>query len=156
MNGPVPRARSLSREVGTVRRAASLLPIRVVRGSSARGPILIVEDNDETRDAMVRILALRGFWSVTAGDGAAALHYLRSAPNPAVIVLDIRMPVMDGTTLRAKLAANPEWAAIPIVVFSAALPEQPLTDVVASIRKGSADPDVLLAAIDRAAGRSDE
>jgi CheY-like chemotaxis protein len=115
-----------------------------------RGPVLVVEDNDETRAAVVRILAIKGVPSVAASDGYEALDYLRSGGTASVIVLDLRMPLMDGLAVRRELAANPAWARIPIVVFSAVLPDAPIPGVVASVHKGTDDPDVLLDAIARA------
>lgn len=113
--------------------------------AEARGPILLVDDNAETRQVLERILAMKGYPSVTARSGEEALAYLRGGGRPSAIVLDIRMPGMDGTSVRAALAADPALAGIPVVVFTAD-PEVTLPDVVANVRKAS-DPDILLDAI---------
>jgi len=121
---------------------------------SSSGPVLVVEDNHETRDALRRILAMRGLSSVEAADGFEALDYLRNGGTAAAIVLDLRMPMMDGFAVRAELAANPTWARIPIIVYSAAMPEVPISGVFASVHKGTDDPDVLLKAIAACLDRS--
>jgi CheY-like chemotaxis protein len=110
-----------------------------------RGPILIVEDNDATREALDAVLRCKGYETATADDGLDALAYLRAGGDPSVIVLDLRMPNMDGVALQRALRADPRWATIPVVVFSGLLPTEP-DGLTAVVPKG-ASPDVLLAAI---------
>ena len=117
------------------------------------GPILIVEDNAETRDVLQRVLAIRGYGTVTADDGIDALAYLRGGGVPSVIVLDMRMPNMDGHAFQRALKADRRWATIPIVIFSAFPPDDP-GDALGVVRKGSADPDALLSLIARAYERA--
>ena len=81
--------------------------------------ILVVEDEDESRQALMQILELEGFSTVGASNGAEAMDYLRTSSRPCLIVLDWNMPVMNGRQLRAELRQVEELAIIPVVVVSA-------------------------------------
>ena len=111
-------------------------------------PVLIVEDNDETRNVLQRLLELRGYATATADDGQAALDYLRSGKAACLIMLDLRMPVMDGWTLMRELQSDPALPQIPVVAFSANV-EGDVPGAVATIRKAAVDPEVMLDIIDR-------
>ena len=109
------------------------------------GPILIVEDNGDTRGALERILGISGYAYVSTGGARAALDYLDGGGTAAAIVLDLQMPGMDGRQFLDALRTNPAWARIPVIVFSC--DPSRADDVAARVRKGSDDPDVLLAAL---------
>lgn len=80
---------------------------------------LVVEDDPSVRAWLVRQLGADG-WSVrTAGDGREALAIMEVAP-PDLVLLDLLMPEMDGFELVAACRGRPEFAAIPIVVLTAA------------------------------------
>jgi len=81
--------------------------------------ILVVEDNDSQRESLGRLLATRGHEVAVVPDGARALEYLRDAPLPGLVLLDIDMPVMNGIELRKRMLQNPDWAAIPVIITSA-------------------------------------
>lgn len=81
--------------------------------------ILVVEDEEESRQALMQILELEGFSTVGASNGAEAMDYLRTSSRPCLIVLDLNMPVMNGRQLRAELRQVEELAIIPVVVVSA-------------------------------------
>jgi CheY-like chemotaxis protein len=69
---------------------------------------------------MARFLAFEGFAVVEAANGHEALTYLRSGKGASVIVLDLRMPVMDGWEFRREQRRDPELNRIPVVVLSGA------------------------------------
>ena len=98
------------------------------------------------------MLQMKGHDTVMAEDGLDALSYLRSGAEPSVIVLDVRMPNMDGMSFQRTLRADPRWASIPVVIYSAYPPTNP-EGAVAIIPKGSSSPDVLLGAVAAASGR---
>jgi CheY-like chemotaxis protein len=84
------------------------------------GPhILVVEDDEDTREAMVALLQMKGYYAVPAGNGKQALEYLNQAPVPDLIILDLWMPVMDGWQFRAEQTRNPQLAHIPVIVVTA-------------------------------------
>lgn len=120
---------------------------------SSQVVVLVVEDNDETRGVLTRILLLRGYEVLAADDGVDALSYLRAGSMPSVIVLDMRMPNMDGYAFQRALKADPRWADIPVIIFSAFPPDDP-GDAIGVVRKGSADPDALLALVVRASEKT--
>jgi CheY-like chemotaxis protein len=80
--------------------------------------ILVVDDDPNLQRVITRFLALDGFQSVVAGNGQEALTYLRSGGIANVILLDLRMPVMDGWTFRREQRDDPDIAGIPVVVLS--------------------------------------
>jgi len=81
--------------------------------------ILVVEDEDESRQALVEILDFYGFQAVGVANGAEAMDYLRVSETPPLIILDLLMPVMSGSRLRAALLQAPDLANIPVIVVSA-------------------------------------
>jgi CheY-like chemotaxis protein len=82
--------------------------------------ILVVDDDRDIRDTLVELLTEHGFPALGAGNGAEALEVLRTtAPPPALILLDLMMPVMDGREFRDRQLENPAWAEIPVIVVSA-------------------------------------
>ncbi len=85
---------------------------------AARGPVLVVEDDPDLAALMEMILGEAGYDVETAGDGAEALDRI-AARMPAVILLDMRMPVMDGWHFAREFAAR-YGPATPIVVVTAA------------------------------------
>ena len=80
--------------------------------------VLVVDDDPNLVRLMSRFLKLEGFAPVPAANGKEALAYLRGGGDASVIVLDLRMPVMDGWTFRIEQRRDPVLADIPIVVLS--------------------------------------
>jgi CheY-like chemotaxis protein len=83
--------------------------------------ILVVEDEESIREAVVEFLDDSGYQAVGAGNGRIALDRLTgdSGPPPCLILLDLMMPVMDGRSFRERQLQIPTLAEIPVVVFSA-------------------------------------
>ena len=81
-------------------------------------PVLLVEDDLATRAITRNILEKEG-WKVTeAENGRAALASMEQ-DRPALIVLDLMMPEMDGFEFADRVRQHPEWRLIPIVVLTA-------------------------------------
>ena len=87
---------------------------------AADGHVLVVEDDQDLRDALRDALALEGYRVVGAANGADALRHLESGSRPCLILLDLMMPVMDGWEFRRVVLGNPTLADIPVVVMTAA------------------------------------
>jgi CheY-like chemotaxis protein len=86
---------------------------------SDRGPILIVDDEVDTRTLLTEAIQAEGFEVVAAGDGAEALEYLRSAAEvPCLILLDLVMPNMDGWQFIEERRHDRRLAGIPVVLIS--------------------------------------
>jgi CheY-like chemotaxis protein len=80
--------------------------------------VLVVEDEPAMREMLCRMLD-NGEWTVEeAANGLAALEKI-SQCQPALIILDLKMPVMDGFQMIAELRKHEDWRKIPIVVVSA-------------------------------------
>lgn len=81
--------------------------------------ILIVDDDPGIREAAREILLDEGYHIVTAGNGREALDFLRtSAVRPALILLDLTMPEMDGSAFRSEQKHDPLLHSIPVAVFT--------------------------------------
>ncbi len=82
--------------------------------------VMVVEDDACIREMVIQILASEGFTPVGARNGQEALHRLRQEHvHPALILLDLMMPVMNGGQFRAEQLKDPALAGIPVVVMSA-------------------------------------
>src|ERR1700691_4056220 len=86
----------------------------------SKGPkILVVEDDEDAREAMVALLQMKGYHAVPAGNGREALDCLHQASAPDLIILDLWMPVMDGWHFRSEQIKNPRLGHIPVIVVTA-------------------------------------
>jgi CheY-like chemotaxis protein len=81
--------------------------------------ILLVEDDEITRGAIKMVLEWEGYRVDCAANGQEALDYLHSHGRPALILLDVMMPVLDGEEFRRRQQRDPSLAQIPVVVVSA-------------------------------------
>lgn len=80
--------------------------------------ILLVEDNEMNRDMLVRRLQRAGYKVATAGDGEAALTAMREQ-QPAVVLMDMNLPVKDGWTACREAQHDASIAEIPIIALTA-------------------------------------
>jgi CheY-like chemotaxis protein len=84
------------------------------------GEIFIVDDDNDVRNALSELLEAEGFTVDGAPNGREALARLRGGVHPAVILLDLMMPGMDGWDFRHEQMRDPELASVPVVIVSAA------------------------------------
>jgi two-component system cell cycle response regulator DivK len=80
--------------------------------------ILVVEDNDASRDALARRLERRGYRIVLATDGQQAVSVAHEA-KPDLILMDLGLPVIDGWEATRRLKGHSATQHIPIIVLSA-------------------------------------
>ena len=80
--------------------------------------LLLVEDNELALEILAFLLRGRGYTVSTAANGQEALWRLRAGPAPDCIVLDLRLPGMDGWQFRASQLADPALAGIPVLLLS--------------------------------------
>ena len=80
--------------------------------------ILLVEDNEVNRDMLVRRLQRAGHKVATAGDGESALTAMREQ-HPAVVLMDMNLPVKDGWTACREAQQDLSIAGIPIIALTA-------------------------------------
>jgi two-component system chemotaxis response regulator CheY len=83
--------------------------------------ILLVEDDPGIRESITDCLAFEGYEVAGAANGEEGLRYLGLAPRPALIILDLIMPVMNGAQFLERLRQDEELASIPVVVMTAAM-----------------------------------
>lgn len=113
--------------------------------------ILIVEDDPDIQASLVELLGVMGDEAITADDGQEALQLLRQNELPNLILLDLSMPRMDGSSFRAKQLADPRLARVPVVLISAdaELGEKARALKVAAFVRKPIDVEQLTAAVER-------
>ncbi len=119
--------------------------------------VLVVDDDPESARLFRRMLNSygRGYRILTAGEGRQALQMLRDE-RPAVLLLDLVMPDMDGFQLLAEKNADPTIRDVPVIVISARDPvgSPVVTNAVAVTRPGGLAMPQLLACIEAISGAS--
>lgn len=80
--------------------------------------ILLIEDNELNRDMLSRRLQKRGYEVVTAVDGETGIT-MAQAEAPALILMDVSLPGIDGLEATRRLKAAPQTRHIPIVALTA-------------------------------------
>ncbi len=95
-----------------------------MKGSMATGRILLVDDDAAIREGVAEGLAFEGYRIEGVSNGQEALDWLDREGLPAMVLLDLLMPVMNGAQLLERLRADPRWAGVPAVLMSAAIPSR--------------------------------
>jgi CheY-like chemotaxis protein len=83
------------------------------------GAILVVEDDNAIRETLRAILKDEGYPVAVAANGREALEHLEREGPPALCIVDLVMPVMNGWELCAELALRPHLARVPVLLVSA-------------------------------------
>jgi len=83
------------------------------------GPILLVEDDASARELISQSVEKMGLAVAAVVNGRQALTWLGAHPEPAMILLDLVMPEMDGFEVLDALAARADWRDIPVIVITA-------------------------------------
>jgi CheY-like chemotaxis protein len=81
--------------------------------------VLVVEDDQEIRELVAKFLESEGFRVFTAENGRDALEQLEKIPPPALVLVDMMMPVMDGASLIKALRSHDRLATLPVVLVTA-------------------------------------
>jgi len=80
--------------------------------------VMVVEDDPDCLEALSHVLVHHGYGVVAAVNGLEALRVLRGDPKPALILLDLMMPVMDGWQFLDERSRLPSVARIPVALLS--------------------------------------
>ena len=80
--------------------------------------ILCVEDEQDTGDLIAMILEREGYTVARAADGRQAICLIETILPPALILLDVVVPYVNGFELLEALGRNPDWRHVPIVILS--------------------------------------
>lgn len=131
--------------------------IALLRSSLSRdGPILLVEDDPATRDTVRNTIEKMGLKVAEATNGRSALSWLAENPTPALILLDLMMPEMDGFEFLDTFNSRVDWRHVPVVIITAkqlTAAERGLLSVRTVIQKGDSIDRDIAAAIGKAVGR---
>jgi len=95
--------------------------------------VLVVEDYEDTRDALVTLLRICDYEVHGARDGAEALDVLRAGVRPCLILLDLTMPRMDGAEFRAAQLRDPALRNIPVALLTGLPRQHPKVQSLASL-----------------------
>jgi CheY-like chemotaxis protein len=88
--------------------------------TSNKNEILVVDDDFSIRELLNQTLEDEGYRVSTAENGLVALNYLRGRPElPCLIILDLKMPIMDGAEFRSRQMQDKRLANIPVLLLSA-------------------------------------
>lgn len=112
--------------------------------------ILIVDDDADIRAVLSEFLEYEGYAVATAGNGREALDYLRAHALPAVVLLDLMMPTMDGFQFREEQKRDAAIAPVPVILMTARGALEPGAIDVARILAKPLELEVLMAALDGA------
>jgi len=96
--------------------------------------ILLVEDDQLSREALAYILRVEGFGVETAENGRDALELLHRLPHPSIVLLDLGLPIVNGQEFLRRQKRDPEVADIPEVVITA-MPEASAPEAMAILPK---------------------
>ena len=114
--------------------------------------LLLAEDDEFSRDMLVRRLERQGFVVVAAADGREAILAARQH-RPDLILMDLDMPVLDGRGAIAALKSDPRTFKIPVIVLTAhASAEHVAEAVAAGCQAYETKPIVLRRLLERIAG----
>ncbi len=108
----------MTKPIDRARLAAILSRHRCAKCDDGGCRVLLVEDDDTTREMMRELLVREGWTVDEAANGRVALERL-AGPRPDLILLDLMMPEMDGFEFSHRLRERPEWRNIPVVVLTA-------------------------------------
>jgi len=85
---------------------------------------VVVEDDQIIAMVVEHLLSRRGFTVEIARDGRQALTFMEEMPTPALVVLDVMLPYVDGFDLIRRIRAHATWSEVPVVMLTAKSQEQ--------------------------------
>ena len=97
---------------------------------------LVVEDEEQIAYLLRFILSREGFVVEVVPDGRAAQALIASSPPPALVLLDVMLPFVDGYRLLSEIRARSEWHSVPVIMLTAKSQEK---DIVRALDAGASD-----------------
>jgi two-component system cell cycle response regulator DivK len=112
--------------------------------------VLIVDDSPDNRDMAAMLLETSGFDTITAGNGLEGVivaHYTR----PAVVIMDVAMPVLDGVEATRLLKASPVTHDLNVIAYTAKMnvDDAPATRLFAEVLRKPASPEAIVGIVQR-------
>lgn len=89
--------------------------------TALRGPILLVEDDADIREALLAFFEMNGLEVQAATNGKEALEAVSQPPRPSIILLDMAMPIMDGHRLLTARKQSEALREVPVLILSAGM-----------------------------------
>jgi CheY-like chemotaxis protein len=112
-------ARAARRGAASAEQGATLTEkLRTGKYDGEMPDVLVIDDDEDVRWALVELLQLLGFVAISASNGVQGLRLATERP-PRAILLDLRMPVMDGWEFLHRRQSSHELSRIPVVVITA-------------------------------------
>jgi CheY-like chemotaxis protein len=108
--------------------------------------VLVVDDVADIRELLSYTLESEGYAVLQAGDGSEALA-LAASHEPAVIVMDVNMPVMDGVEATRRLKGKGALKHIPVIAYTAFATDLPSRELFEAVLPKPCSPDEVLKAI---------
>ena len=91
-----------------------------IKSTSLLESVMVVEDDPMIRTSLVELLEAEGYQVIGVENGQAAMNHLKSGNTlPAVILLDVMMPIMDGWQFRTQQLSDVKISKIPVIVVTA-------------------------------------
>jgi DNA-binding response OmpR family regulator len=91
----------------------------------AQKTVLLVEDDADIRDIVQDVLEAEGYDVIPASHGRQALEFLKVASPPALVILDLKVPLVSGRSVLEMMRNDHTLSSVPIVVMSAITQEKP-------------------------------
>lgn len=91
----------------------------MVKDETCCHSILVVEDDDDIRNAIVDLLETEGYTTAAAVNGQDALDKLAQIPKPCLVLLDMMMPIMNGRQFLDIIMKDSQLAPLPVLIVSA-------------------------------------
>ena len=115
--------------------------------------LLLVEDEETSAEVLSMLLERAGFHVTRAANGKRAIEALEKA-QPALIITDYMMPIMDGLEMAQAIRAMPAYSAVPIVMTSgvAEAPLKPYQPLLSAFLRKPFKIDALLEVVRRLLG----
>jgi two-component system KDP operon response regulator KdpE len=107
---------------------------KMVRRTSRRARILIIEDDEDLRRMVRHALSLAQYDVQEAGNGLHALRILDADP-PDLVILDLGLPLISGNMVRVELAAHAHTRDIPVIVITGSVGDHDLLQVACVVQK---------------------
>ena len=98
--------------------------------------VLVVEDDDHISQVLRIMLERQGYQVVHMADGRAASQHITASPPPALVLLDVMLPYVDGFEIVQLIRSREAWRDVPVLMLTAKNTER---DTVRALDAGASD-----------------